>query len=1117
MRESLTSKIRSFLKHPINTPPKDVNIQSNILDTLPDGVLVCDAIEDSLAILYANNAFLAFFNLNRMQVLGQSVTELYREFCDSRLLDEVQVSLSSPNENHLLTLSTFSGSYLSLQISTICNSEGEIQYLLLTHTDISSLQNNFYGLQNDNNTLNDKVEVLAKENQAAIDHIERLKTDKKQLVNELDSMNSGKVINASVPATSIAGAMFEQFFESLLLLDDNSIILDANLALAQLLNQNASDLIGRPISEFIKHKSNKELKIPASLFDHRDELEVSGLSVQVNNQVIPLIGAIRRVQLGQDNHTLITLRDVQQFKVTEKELQRSQDELQETVRRLNLAALAGGIGIWNWDFDTNILDWDKRMYDIYGVSPESSTNNYDMWKERVHPEDIENAEQSLANARETLSQFTAEFRIILPNNETRWIKAAADVIFDSDSDTAIAMGGVNIDITKEKNAQDFLRHESEIAQAANEAKSMFLANMSHEIRTPMNGVVGMLSLLNETELTNDQKTMVTTIRDSSLTLLHIINDILDFSKIEAGKMSLESVPTELQMLLERTLDVLFLQADKKHIDLCLSYDAALPKVLMGDSVRLSQVLLNLVGNAVKFTEGYIDIRGRISIDAKLVSDDIAPYVEVTIKDSGIGMTPKQIHRLFNAFSQADTSTTRLFGGTGLGLSITKTLLELMGGDITVESEFGVGSTFTIRLPYIEVTTPPVDNDITDLKGARLLFITNDEYVIECYKLNLQGHQCSSTFVTSIERAKSVLDYGIQNQTPYNVIVLGPDFSADKLKSTLLDSSGNDSKVIILTKDITVGNGLNQDHDYLLSCSPLKPSQLIHSLAIMNGTRSPDLPTLEDLETGNKPHEIKSGKILVVDDQPTNLDVISRQLEHLGYQCELARDGQEAIQKWKELEFDLILTDCHMPIMDGYEMSESIRQVERNREISQHIPIIAITANAVADAADQCLSSGMDGYLSKPVELKTLDTTIQKWLKILPQENQSVDHREDKNHTPNPPPNDPICLETLSQLLGTSEGSIIAPLLKNYWDSVNNDVGLISQALDNKDETQIQQVAHAAKGAARSAGAIPIANTFERLQNTALEKDWNELNQTIDHGKAELHKLGKYLQDNAIIK
>ncbi|MFA0568529.1 response regulator [Vibrio gallaecicus] len=1113
MRESLTSKIRSFLKQPINTPPKDVNIQNNILDTLPDGVLVCDAIEDSLAILYANNAFLKFFNLNRMQVLGQSVTEIYREFCDSKILNEVQVSLSTPSDSHVLTLSTFSGAYLSLQVSTICNAEGGVQYLLLTHTDISSLHNNLSGLQSDNNTLNDKVKVLIKENRAAI---EQLEAENKQLVNELDSMNSGKVVNTSVTSTSVAGAMFDQFFECLLLLDDNSIILDANLTMAQLLNQNTSDLIGRPISQFIKHKSNKELKIPASLFEHRDELEVAGLSAQVNNQTIPLIGTIHRVQLDQANHTLVTLRDTQQFKITEKELQRSQDELQETVRRLNLAALAGGIGIWNWDFDTNILEWDKRMYDIYGVSPESSTNNYDMWKERVHPEDIEHAEQSLAHARETLSQFTSEFRIILPNNETRWIKAAADVIFDSDSDTAIAMGGVNIDITKEKNAQDFLRHESEIAQAANEAKSMFLANMSHEIRTPMNGVVGMLSLLNETELTNDQKTMVTTIRDSSLTLLHIINDILDFSKIEAGKMSLESVPTELQMLLERTLDVLFLQADKKHIDLCLSYDAALPKLLMGDSVRMSQVLLNLVGNAVKFTEGYIDIRGRINIDAKLVSDDIAPYVEVTIKDSGIGMTPKQIHKLFNAFSQADTSTTRLFGGTGLGLSITKTLLELMGGDITVESEFGVGSTFTIRLPYIEVTTPPIDNDIADLKGSRLLFVTNDEYVIECYKLNLQGHQCSSTFVTSIERAKSVLNYGVQNQTPYSVIVLGPDFSADKLKSTLINSDDY-SKVIILTKDITVGNGLNQDHDYILSCSPLKPSQLIHSLAIMNGTRSPDLPLLEELETGNSPQEIKSGKILVVDDQPTNLDVISRQLEHLGYQCELARDGQEAIQKWKELEFDLILTDCHMPIMDGYEMSEHIRQVERNREVSQHIPIIAITANAVADAADQCLSSGMDGYLSKPVELKTLDTTIQKWLKILPQENQPAEHEETQNRPKNTAPNDPICLETLSQLLGTSEGNIIAPLLKNYWDSVNNDVGLISQALDNKDETQIQQVAHAAKGAARSAGAIPIANTFEQLQNIALEKDWNELNQTIDHGKAELYKLGKYLQNNAIIK
>ncbi|WP_394248134.1 response regulator [Vibrio profundi] len=1081
MRESLTSKIRSFLKHPINTPPNEVNVQSNILDTIPDGVLVCDAIEDSLAILYANNAFLKFFELKRMQILGQNVIELYHQYCDADFTSELRHSLSASEPPHLITFNTHNNLSLCLRVSPLCNSEGNVQYLLLTHTDITEIQSQL------------------------IEKNHELKSENTALQSSQHNVDSSAI-----------GAMFEQSTENLVLIDDKSDITDINPAALLMFKETRDNMLGQPISAFIKHQSNQELKIPPSLFNHRDELEVSGLSVPLSElPSIQVIGIIRRIKLGASTQTLITLKDVKTFKATEKELQRSQDELQETVRRLNLATVAGGIGIWHWDFESNDLEWDKRMYEIYGVSPESSSNNYDMWKERVHPEDIDNAEQTLARARETLSQFSAEFRIILPNKEIRWIKATADVIFDNDSDTPIAMGGVNLDITKEKNAQDFLRHESEIAQAANEAKSMFLANMSHEIRTPMNGVVGMLSLLNETELNNDQKTMVTTIRDSSLTLLHIINDILDFSKIEAGKMSLESVPTELQMLLERTLDVLFLQADKKLIDINLSYDAKLPKVIMGDSVRLSQVLLNIVGNAVKFTDGYDDIRGRVNIKATLTSDDIAPYVEVVIEDSGIGMTPEQLCRLFNAFSQADSSTTRLFGGTGLGLSITKTLLELMGGDIKVESEFGVGSRFTIHIPYIDVISPPEDNDIKDLQGSRFLFISNDDYVVDCCKANLESHKCTPTFVTSLGRAKSVLDYGEKNQVPYDVLIIGPDFDPNQVTSTLLSSETTKCKTIILTKDVTLANGLNSNQDYILSCSPLKPSQLIKSLAIMNGARSPETSALDAMEASSKPTN-KGGSILVVDDQPTNLDVISRQLGHLGYQCQLAKDGKEAIQKWKESHFDLILTDCHMPVMDGYEMTESIRQIERAKESKPHIPIIAITANAVADAADQCLSSGMDGYLSKPVELKTLDSTIQKWLVILPRRELRAEEPETKTQIA-AKTDSPICMTTLNNLLGTSEESIIAPLLKNYWDSVSDDVGLIKQAFNEKNKEQIQQLAHAAKGAARSAGAIPIANTFEQIQNTALNTDWNELNQTIDHGKVQLHKLKQYLQENAIIE
>nr|WP_284676656.1 ATP-binding protein [Vibrio sinus] len=1068
--------------------------KSSVLDSVSDGIIIFDSTDDSNVILYSNQSIQKFFAKNEIDLTGVNLLDFYRDSCTKQDCDLLAQALRDKQPT-TLTLALISSSqkkhWVKLRLDLLQHQNTELPYFVLTQSDISDLKDTQLQLKVANNKLQNALSIQANQ------------------ISEHESQMQ---------------AMFQNALDSMILIDSQQNIVDANEPTLALFGYDLDTLASIELDKLLLNLDTTSLQIDDSSSLSHKEFEITGLAgVKANNNTIPLVGYVRRVRLNSQDFVILILRDLTTYRMTEQELQKSQSELEETVRHLNLATNSGGIGIWSWNFSTDEVEWDERMYELYELSPTLSSANYEMWQQCVLPEDIDAAEYALSNARETLTQFNAEFRIQLPMGEIRWIRAAADIIFDKDSNTPIGMGGVNIDITKEKNAQDFLRHESEIAQAASEAKSMFLANMSHEIRTPMNGVVGMLSLLSESDMSVEQHNMVKTIKDSALTLLHIINDILDFSKIEAGQMSLESVPVELPVILERTLDVLGLQAENKGIELYAYYDASLPKLIMSDSVRLSQILLNIVGNAIKFTDGHDGTNGLVTVHAKYIAREHRPQIEITISDDGIGMTDEQMLKLFNAFTQADTSTTRLFGGTGLGLSITKTLLELMGGDIGVRSEYGVGSHFTIHIPYIEVENQPADSDQEDMYGNKLLFITTDQNLIDSCKKSIKGYECEATFVSSFARARSVLEYAENNYQPYNILLLGPDITLQAINgdlTTLVDSLASEYKLVRMTRNAVLEDFDAKDEILTVNCRPFKPSSLINSIAIANGKRSPEISEdllEQDIEIDDA---CEGGLILVVDDQPTNRDVLKRQLNFLGFECEMAIHGQDALKQWKSKTFDLILTDCHMPVMDGYELAINVRSLEHENKSLGHTPIVAITANALADACEQCLSSGMDDYLAKPVELKTLGNCVKKWLKISPRpEKCASDTAQEQSKgvvSQSLASGSPICMKTLEDILGTSDDDIVFPLLKGYWESVSTDVEQIHRALEEEDEQLLQQLAHAAKGAARSAGAQTIASTFEVLQNTALEKDWLHLEKTVELGKEELSKLKDYLQQNSII-
>ncbi|KOO15711.1 histidine kinase [Vibrio xuii] len=1059
-------------------------LKNSVLSVLPDGVIICDGVKGGHSIFYSNPAFCNFYGFSNSELIGQTLSRLYKPllspFQFNQLLDalEQQQSVAIP----LTIKSNDSSRSVQLSIEPMFRNDGSLNYLVITQSDTTAIQQAKHELHQSNQKLKELV------------------SNQHQRLNEHELQ---------------IGVIFEQAMDAMVLLNENNQILDANDSALKMFHHQRADLLGLDIRSILPDIQAtqiqdqldqvplyQEVSIPRTLFLHRYD------------DTLSLSGAIRYISIKQKKFVVITLRDKSSEHSAQIELKKNQNELEEVVRSLNLATQAGGIGIWNWDFESNEVTWDERMFEIYGVDPSLGANNYAMWQERVHPDDLEQAEHSLISARETLSQFNSEFRIQHPSGDIRWVKAAADVIFEQGTTHPIGMGGVNIDITKEKNAQASLRNESEAAHAASEAKSMFLANMSHEIRTPMNGVVGMLSLLSETELKPDQRTMISTIKDSALTLLHIINDILDFSKIEAGQMSLESVPVDLQSLLERTLDVLHLQASNKGIEMYLTYDPKLPKMIMSDSVRLSQIMLNLLGNAVKFTDSTDEVKGKIWVSASLGTNSVAPCINLMVEDNGIGMTEEQLKRLFKAFTQADTSTTRLYGGTGLGLSITQSLLELMGGTINVESQFGVSSRFSLELPFIEVESPPEDLAPEFLSGTRALLITNDQNVSTFCDINLSSYGCKVHIISSVQRAISVLNQAKQSNVGVDFIFLGPDLYHSYMRKELPLAEKDyldQYQLLLFTKDIAEPKGVISPNSYVIHCSPFKPSELCQAIGILQGAISPDIAhsNAEEIKLGQQ--QLKDGMILVVDDQATNRDVIQRQLTHLGYQCEIATQGQEALQLWQTGCFDLILTDCHMPVMDGYELTKQIRIIEQQDKSMGHTPIIAITANAMLESSEQCMTSGMDDYLTKPVELSTLNRSIEKWMKLSPTMAQgatsSTSTRSDS----------PISMDNLEKILGTSDLAIVAPLLEGYWESLIEDISAAEEALTQRNDANLQQIAHAAKGAARSAGAEDIASIFESIQNTATNKDWPFLTNALTQSKNEIERLKHYLIEHSIIK
>ena len=947
-------------------------------------------------------------------------------------------------------------------------------------------------------------------------------------------------------ALRIAATAFETQ-EGIIVTDSNKTILRINHAFTRIYGYTIEDVIGTTPSTLQSGLHDDEFY--GAMWEkvlHNKHWAGEIWDKRKNGEIFPAWLTISAVTAddGSVTHYLGTFSDITDYKHTQDELQRHRGHLQELVDEKTLELRKSEAAAKHALIELNQQKYALDQHSIVAVTNMQGRITYVNDKlcdiSGYNRKELLGQDHILLNSGYHPHGFFKEMYRSITHGIT-WHgeicnRAKAGHLYWMDTTIVPFMDGngnpqqyiaIRTDITERKQIELALITAKNKADLASRAKSEFLATMSHETRPPMSGVIGMIDVLHQTSLKGYQVEMVDIIRDSAFSLLNIIEDILDFSKIEAGKLEIEHEPTAVAEVIEKVCAMLDHLAEKKEVELILFTDPMIPTIVLSDAQRLRQIVVNLANNAIKFSSGQ-NRTGRVSVQAVLVERDAAQAtLEIRIADNGIGMDETTQARLFMPFTQADASTTRRFGGTGLGLTIARNLIQLMGGEITVQSAPGQGSTFTVCLPVVPVSDKENLSATPSLvAGLSCLVVGGTDGLADHLAAYLLAAGAMVEQVPNLAAARE--QAGTPSSKPWIWLIDAGNTppSPDELFATISAQPERDVRLVVIGRG-KCRRPRRQDADQIVVVdgNVLTRQTVIQSVTIAAGRAQAEIMTMPSGKgvaafiAPSRASALQQERlILVAEDNETNQKVILQQLALLGFAADIANDGYEALKRWRSGDYALLLTDLHMPRMDGYELATAIRAEENikenfNENNAKHTIIIALTANALKGEAMRCHDVGMDDYLSKPTPLADLKATLLKWLpptELTPQPADTATLAETSlTVAAQSASSSPLDVSVLAALVG-DDPAVISDFLQDFWRSTTQIASELKTACTSGQAAQASAAAHKLKSSARSVGALALGDLCAEIEQVGKAGKIEVLTLLLFRFEAEMAAVEKYL-------
>ena len=854
----------------------------------------------------------------------------------------------------------------------------------------------------------------------------------------------------------------------------------------QTLNKAAEELFGCTREEMIG--SNVNIIIPEPDRSHHDQYIsaylMSGvkkvLGKTIEREAVRKDGTLfpARIRVGEikfDNRRVFTalIEDITVRKRAEEELKRSEQNLRKAEQIAHL-------GSWELDAKSGKLWWSREVYRIFEIDAEKFEPSYDAFLSAIHPEDEEFVNTAFSESVEKKTPYNIEHRLLMRDGRIKYVNERGETFYDEHGNSSMSHGIIQ-DITQQKLIEFELDDAKQVAELASRTKSEFLANMSHEIRTPMNVIIGMSHLALQTDLNSKQFNYVSKVHNAAEALLGIINDILDYSKIEAGKLKIENVDFQLSEVMNHFSSLVSFKAREKGVEVMFDIPSNISNCFIGDPMRLGQILINLGTNAVKFTETGGEVVVRVE-EVKQKEDQVC--LKFSVSDTGIGISPSQQKKLFKSFTQADGSTSRKYGGTGLGLAISKQLVEMMGGEITLKSELGVGSTFSFMISFGTREEYETKLDLPDT--LKVLVIDNCK-TMRTILLNMltsfgfKAEGAESGF-GGIEKLKHMDEH-----EPYDLVIIDwmmPDLNGiqaariiqqelelTNMPTVIMVSAYDQEEAMDEAKDLEVNHFL---------VKPFNPSVLLNTILVAIGKEKivSYREELKETELNDSLAKLRGAKVLLVEDHEINQEIAMELLSSHGIEVKLAVNGKDALEKINEESFDGVLMDCQMPVMDGYEATSKIREDDRFKDL----PIIALTANAMESDIKKAFDSGMNDQISKPIRPVDMFNTIAKW--ISPSKDANKDELFKKSSEDEEIEIPDIDGIDIKKGLVTTDNNktLYRKLLMRFKENQKDFQREFEGALNSNDVESAKRYAHTLKGVAGSIGAVDVQETAAKLES-----------------------------------